>query len=1193
MPSPSTLVGETLKARYRLSSEIGSGGMGVVYRARDLELQREVAVKVLGQAALDSDGRERLLREARAAAALNHSHIVSVYDVGEDNGVPFVVMELIDGTSLRGLEPQPFSEIANVARQLCLALHHAHEHGIVHRDLKPENILVARGDDGPTVKLADLGLAFSSRATRLTSEGAIVGTASYLAPEQALGQEPDARVDLYALGVVLYELVARRLPFTGDDPLAVVSQHLYAPVVPPRAFRPDVPPPLEAMILRLMAKDPALRFDSARAVLDALDELPGLEGPAAPPAAPVTDRVALLEQLVRGRLVGRAAELQQLRELWRRAQQGQGHLALISGEPGAGKTRLACEVTVYAQLNGAVILRGGCYEYEATTPYLPLVEALRGWVHAQPVESLREAVGPTASELVKLAPEIETRLGPLPPSPALSPNEERLRLFDHVARFVQGLAAGRGVLLFIDDLQWADQGTLTLLQYLLRNLRGERLLVLGTYREVELDRAHPLAAALVEWNRERLATRIQLGRLPLPDTATLLATLLSQDTVTPEFTEAVFRETEGNPFFVEEVLKSLIEQGQIYREGGEWHRGEVHDLAIPQSVKAAIGRRLDRLGGACTETLHTAAAMGKDFTFRELMAVTSHSEDEVLDALDEAATAQLVAGRSGEDFTFTHDKIREVLYEELNPIRRKRLHLRIGAGLEKLHARDVETRAQDLAHHFLEAGDLEKGMDYSMIAARNASRVFAHREALDFYRRAHECAEALERVDRLAEIEEAIAEVHFDEGEAAVAAEHYQRALALTSNPDKRAALQTLIGRAYGNIGDARGLQFLNAAIEVLDPDRQPIEMARALLMIGRYHHYAGRMSLAVEYLERARRLAEPLGDPDTLSFLYPFLAGAYQHLANFEESMRWARQNITLGERENLPVAIAVGHEFFAEDLTNLGRWHEVIEHGTTDREIGERIGSLDRVGWAEYALGMGHHGLGDLAAAAASARHGLELAERIGEKRLTVLVRAVLSMVQADLGFDDDARANAERAVADGDALTQVAMRSESRCALAYVSLRMGLSAEALRVSRELVELRGATENRLGLQLYPLLHAEAALREGEVEEAIERVGVAEEVAGLIESRHYLAVAERLRGQIHAAGNEDERALQAFGSAIEALKRNESRLEHGRALLLRAQLHRKLNRPDAARADAARARELFDRCGAIRDAARARALAG
>jgi serine/threonine-protein kinase len=195
--------GDLLRGRYRLDAQIGRGGMGVVYRATDLELRREVAVKIISEGSTP-DARERLIREARAAAALNHPNIVSVYDVGDANGLPFFVMELVQGPNLRTSPPVDLPQIVEISLQIATALEHAHASKIVHRDLKPDNVLLSA--TGQLVKLADLGLALPGHGARISRAGLVLGTPSYMAPEQALGQEVDARTDLYALGVLLYEL---------------------------------------------------------------------------------------------------------------------------------------------------------------------------------------------------------------------------------------------------------------------------------------------------------------------------------------------------------------------------------------------------------------------------------------------------------------------------------------------------------------------------------------------------------------------------------------------------------------------------------------------------------------------------------------------------------------------------------------------------------------------------------------------------------------------------------------------------------------------------------------------------------------------------------------------------------------------------------------------------------------------------
>lgn len=287
--------------------------MGQVYRAHDLLLDRDVAIKVLNQSSMGTAGRAHMLHEAQVAARLNHPNIVSVYDAGENEGVQFIIMELVEGSSLHEKPPASIEETLEIARQISVALDHAHSHQIIHRDLKPENVLLT--PDGQ-VKLTDFGLA-RSIASRITTEGSIAGSVYYLAPELALGQDYDARVDLYALGVMLYEMAVGDLPFTASDPLAIISQHLHAPIVPPRACNENIPLALDALILHLMEKRPEDRPASAKEVIQALERIQAGEGEVG-----AASRPSLLDRIVRGRLVGREDELAEALKIWEQARDG-------------------------------------------------------------------------------------------------------------------------------------------------------------------------------------------------------------------------------------------------------------------------------------------------------------------------------------------------------------------------------------------------------------------------------------------------------------------------------------------------------------------------------------------------------------------------------------------------------------------------------------------------------------------------------------------------------------------------------------------------------------------------------------------------------------------------------------------------------------------------------------------------------
>jgi tetratricopeptide (TPR) repeat protein len=1068
--------GAVLRQRYRLDSEIGRGGMGIVYRATDLELMREVAVKVLPETASSPDARQRLIREARAAAALNHPHIISVHDVGEAEGVPFFVMELVHGPSLAQSRPVELSRIVELASQICTALEHAHSNNIVHRDLKPENVLLSTSGQSGIVKLADLGLALPAYAARISRVGLIVGTAAYMAPEQALGQAVDGRTDLYALGVLLYELTTGRVPFKGDDPLAVVSQHVHASVVPPRVLRPDLPRALEAVILRLLAKDPSQRFATAAETEAALREsLRVVETTTDDKAA---DAVAILDALSRGSLVGRAVELAELRDLWSRAREGRGHAVLLSGEPGAGKTRLAREITVQAALDGAVVLTGGCYEYEATTPYLPFVEAFRRLVREEKDDSALSAIlGDSAMQIAKLAPEIEHRLGPCDDCPELPPHEERLLFFDAVANVFATLARKKGLLFYADDLHWADRGTLWLLGHLLRQLREERVLIVGAYRESELDRAHPLAKALVDWNRERLITRIPLRRFDAAETSAQLGALLGES-VSADFSEAVHRETEGNPFFVEEVLKALIEKGSVRRESGRWKRCELDELVIPQSVKEAIGSRLDRVSGVCNEVLRAAAVLGKTFTFEELLGTAGEQkEDALLDALDEAVGAQLITADRNESFTFTHDKIREVLYEELNPIRRRRLHRHAAEALELSRATS-HCAVEKLAHHYIKAGDHERGLRYAKQAAAEAERVFAFEDAIAAFGYALDCAQSLGLIDEQLELEEAIGKLYLLHGEMIPAGEHFEHALALATDPQIRARLQCQAAASLVATGDQRGLEHLREALKVLDPVTHPVETANALANEGRFHHLAGRHKQAIELLEKAAALVEPAVAAESVSTfaasiisqVYAYTAGAYQHSGLFEDADRWARRALEFGVAHNVLFAQALGLEFLGEDAINSGDHAAGMEYSKSEIEIADKLHSRERRAWAHFAGAMNALGASLTEAADSHFREGIALAENIGELRVGALLKGNHATLLSDLGQrDDDPRKLDEALQTALENLDQAEasglhyLRCDARRCLAHVRFRRGELDEAERLCAELMELVSATESRI----------------------------------------------------------------------------------------------------------------------------------
>jgi class 3 adenylate cyclase/tetratricopeptide (TPR) repeat protein len=446
--------------------------------------------------------------------------------------------------------------------------------------------------------------------------------------------------------------------------------------------------------------------------------------------------------------VGREAPLERLRQLWKETGAGARRVALLAGEPGVGKTRLAAELAAGVNEEGALVLAGRCDE-DLGVPYQPFVEALRHFVDHTPPEHLRERLGRLAGELARLVPELTERLADLPPALRSDPETERYRLFDAVAAWLGASAADDPVLLVLDDLQWAAKPTLLLLRHVLRSSEPVRVLVVATYRDSDIGRGHPMSDFLADLRRQTGVERFPLSGL---DTAAVAAFIEAaaghrlEGEEEEELPRVVWRETEGNPFFVTEVLRHLAESHAVEERNGRWVlTAAVDELGIPQGVRDVVGRRLSHLPDSTNEVLSIASVVGLEFEPAVVGLVSALPEGELFVALESAVRARLVTEVTGARYRFGHALVRAALYEELSGPHRVVLHRKVAEALETVHGRNIDDHLPALAYHWERASaltaDTARAVDYAARAGDRALTQLAHDEAVAYYRHALELLE--------------------------------------------------------------------------------------------------------------------------------------------------------------------------------------------------------------------------------------------------------------------------------------------------------------------------------------------------------------------------------------------------------------------------------------------------------------------
>jgi len=711
-----------------------------------------------------------------------------------------------------------------------------------------------------------------------------------------------------------------------------------------------------------------------------------------------------LKSTLYSKFVGREKEMMEVKGHLEDCMKGNGRLVLIAGETGIGKSRLLEELGKYAESKGVQYLKGRSLYQENAEPYLPFIEAFSGYLLRD--IDLEEGDG---RALMGDALDEQLSVGILPlgqvgetsttiKKSGLSLQEERNRLFESLYRIVLDISEKRPLLLVLDDIQWADDSSLQLLHYLARNIRNQKVLMCASYSPEDLKddggRTHSISETIRRMRIEKLFSEIQLDRFNEKYTMIMIESLVGKRDLPYEFIKLLYEKSEGNPFFIEEVLRSLVNEGLIQIDSYGWDgKIDTSQIRIPGTIRDVIARRIDRLDDRTKAILRFASIIGNRINFDVLYKISDVSEEEVTDAIDASIAANIIhedISSEEESYKFDHALIREVIYESMSRSRRRLIHKKIGYIIEELYKNRLDEVVYNLAHHFFEGKDAEKALIYAIEAGEKASKAVAPEDVIHYHLISLKTLEDMEdnqenMVKKLTVIRE-LGEIYNIIGEWDTSLGYRKRSLDLSEklgNDLEKARAYRSIGHIKQNKGDYdSALVNFKKGLGISERINDLHGMADTYRGLGRVFWRKGEFEEAIDFYEWSLGLTEKIKDENVMATTCIELGNIYSELGDWEKAIEYQNNSIKLLEKSKNFYEIGRSYNNIGVTYARKGEMDRALEHYKKSIEVSDRTGNIRISGWALFNAGEAYAKIGEFQKAEDCCDKSLSIFERLGEK-------------------------------------------------------------------------------------------------------------------------------------------------------------------------------------------------------------------